>query len=58
MILIARSRPIIGGSYRVLQGGGWYYCSLSCRSANRDWAGPTDRIDFLGFRVILRKKTP
>jgi formylglycine-generating enzyme required for sulfatase activity len=39
-------------SWRVLRGGGWNVASSSCRSANRDGASPTDRSDFLGFRLV------
>jgi len=38
------------GSYRVLRGGSWFITPVSCRSAGRDWYGPTVRIGDGGFR--------
>jgi len=48
MILIARPKPIIQGSERVLRG--------DCRLAYRYVDEPTFRYDDLGFRVVLRKR--
>jgi formylglycine-generating enzyme required for sulfatase activity len=39
-------------SYRVIRGGGWYGAAGDCRSANRYYAGPGDRDDYLGFRLL------
>jgi len=57
MILIARPRPILQGSGRVIQGGGWSSSGRNCRSAYRGRLEPTFRFSDLDFRVILRKKT-
>ncbi|MEN9667087.1 MAG: hypothetical protein RLZZ326_3450 [Planctomycetota bacterium] len=38
---------------RVFRGGAWYDTAGLCRSACRDWSGPDDRVDDLGFRVCL-----
>jgi formylglycine-generating enzyme required for sulfatase activity len=42
-----------GGSYRVSRGGCWYRPAGNCRSAYRDWHGPSYRRDYLGFRLAL-----
>jgi formylglycine-generating enzyme required for sulfatase activity len=44
-------RPGVGISARVLRGGSWTDYPLYCRSAFRDNYLPTDRDDFVGFRV-------
>jgi uncharacterized protein (TIGR02996 family) len=41
------------GSIRVLRGGSWRYFGDCCRSAFRDGYGPTGRLDFVGFRVLM-----
>ncbi len=41
------------GLFRVLRGGSWYGGALSCRVSNRSSNAPTDRDDYVGFRVIL-----
>jgi uncharacterized protein (TIGR02996 family) len=41
------------GWNRVIRGGGWYDHGQHCRSAIRNWSGPTSRDYFLGFRVAL-----
>ena len=41
------------GSIRVFRGGCWYTVALFCRSAYRFGLVPSDRDDFLGFRVAL-----
>ena len=38
------------GSQKVLRGGSWYTSPDVVRSANRDWYGPTIRVDNFGFR--------
>jgi formylglycine-generating enzyme required for sulfatase activity len=45
--------PIGDGSARVYRGGNWYAPPGYCRSADRDWLAPTDRVNSLGFRVAL-----
>jgi formylglycine-generating enzyme required for sulfatase activity len=39
------------GSDRVVRGGSWFGGADYCRSACRDWRGPSARIDDLGFRL-------
>ncbi|TRU18850.1 MAG: TIR domain-containing protein [Microcystis aeruginosa Ma_QC_B_20070730_S2] len=40
---------------RVLRGGSWLNDPRYCRSANRNWYFPDDRINFInGFRVVCR----
>jgi formylglycine-generating enzyme required for sulfatase activity len=41
------------GSFRVLRGGGWGFDASRCRSADRNWLGPSYANVFLGFRVVL-----
>ncbi len=41
------------GSGRVLRGGGYFGNSLYCRSVDRDRRDPEDRLDFIGFRLVL-----
>jgi formylglycine-generating enzyme required for sulfatase activity len=36
---------------RVLRGGGWYVSAADCRSAYRGGMDPTDRTNYIGFRV-------
>ncbi|MBP7077398.1 MAG: SUMF1/EgtB/PvdO family nonheme iron enzyme [Bacteroidales bacterium] len=40
------------GSARVDRGGGWSYYALHCRSARRDYIGPSYSFNFLGFRLV------
>jgi len=40
------------GSYRVFRGGGWSGSSQDVRSANRVRFRPSNRINFLGFRLV------
>ena len=40
-----------GGSGRVLRGGGWRNDPDDCRSAIRYYDDPSDRLNYLGFRV-------
>lgn len=57
MILIARPRPITLGSYRMFRGSSWSsYDNWYCRSAYRDRLVPSNRDNYLGFRVALRKR--
>jgi len=57
MILIAKPKSIIQGSYRVFRGGCWNGHGLYCRSADRRRVVPPKRDHDLGFRVILRKRS-
>jgi len=41
------------GDYRVIRGGSWYNSARFCRSADRYRIRPSDRLDGLGFRVVL-----
>ncbi len=40
------------GSYRIARGGGWDYSAGYCRSANRDKFVPSDRHNYIGFRLV------
>jgi formylglycine-generating enzyme required for sulfatase activity len=46
------------GSGRVIRGGSWYDPAGYCRSACRSRAGPGDRRDSLGFRLVLLPGQP
>ncbi len=46
------------GSVRVVRGGGWDIPARCCRAAYRDWDGPDNRYDFLGFRLVLLPGQP
>ncbi len=37
---------------RISRGGSWIINGWRCRSANRDSDGPSDRYNFLGFRLV------
>jgi len=39
------------GSARMARGGSWNDAAWNCRSASRNWHGPSHRDDALGFRV-------
>ena len=41
------------GSYRVFRGGGWGNFARLCRSAFRNYDGPSYYYDYVGFRVVL-----
>ena len=41
------------GSLRVLRGGNWLNFARDCRSAFRSHAGPADRDDDIGFRLVF-----
>ena len=41
------------GTARIVRGGGWNNTPGLCRSASRRRFPPSDRYDFLGFRVVL-----
>lgn len=60
MILIAKPKSIIQGSYRVFQtirGGCWVNIGQFCQSVYRHRYTPTYRENGLGFRAILRKRS-
>lgn len=40
------------GSYRVVRGGSWDSGASSCRVASRAYIAPSNRYNFLGFRVV------
>ena len=42
-----------GGTGRVLRGGSWRYAAAICRSAVHAPFGPSERTDFVGFRLAL-----
>ncbi len=44
-----------GDVYRVLRGSDWYNHARMCRSASRNWSGPSERNAHIGFRLA---KTP
>ena len=44
------------GWFRVLRGGSWHSLADSCRSASRDFAGPSSGSRFTGFRLALGRK--
>jgi len=39
-------------SPRVHRGGSWFSAARSCRSANRSGGAPSNRYDYLGFRLL------
>ena len=41
------------GPYRVSRGGGWLSLPSACRSAYHNGDSPSDRYDYVGFRVAL-----
>jgi len=41
------------GSLRVVRGGGWSYGAAGCRTAFRISSVPTNRFNFMGFRLAL-----
>jgi formylglycine-generating enzyme required for sulfatase activity len=46
-----------GGSSRVFRGGGWLDSAGYCRSALRNWDGPSLQYDNVGFRVVLARSS-
>ena len=42
----------IGGAFRVIRGGSWFDIARDCRSASRDYAGPSARDGTLGLRLL------
>ncbi len=43
----------VSGSYRVFRGGCWFNAPQFCRVAYRDNSAPTNRSNYIGFRVVL-----
>lgn len=43
--------PVVG-SVRVRRGGGWYFYAVYCRSADRRYGSPVNRIPCVGFRLV------
>lgn len=44
----------LSGTDRVLRGGGYHFQATDCRCAERHGSFPSNRVDDLGFRVVLR----
>ena len=44
---------LAGSAGRVVRGGSWGYYRRSARCASRDWDDPADRVNLIGFRVIV-----
>ncbi len=44
--------PSSAGSFRVIRGGSWDNRPVFCRSANRHYDPPSDRSNFVGFRLV------
>lgn len=45
--------PGYEGSYRVFRGGGWCHDARNCRSADRLYTDPSDRLLHGGFRAVV-----
>ena len=41
------------GTKRIRRGGSWYKHGHSCRSANRNFSHPTNRLRTTGFRLVM-----
>jgi formylglycine-generating enzyme required for sulfatase activity len=48
----------VTGSFRVIRGGYWYAGAGGCRSADRIYFNPGDRLNSFGFRVLLAPGQP
>ncbi len=44
--------PSSAGSFRVIRGGGWDFNPVCCRSANRLYDAPSNRVNNVGFRLV------
>jgi sulfatase modifying factor 1 len=44
------------GSDKVRRGGSWFKYGFYCRSANRNYADPSDRYSTTGFRVVMEAR--
>jgi formylglycine-generating enzyme len=40
------------GTNRALRSGAWLNVAVGCRVASRNWAGPTDKAEHMGFRCV------
>jgi len=38
---------------RVFRGGSWYSVAVQCRSADRNYSGPANQLELVGFRLVL-----
>ena len=50
---ITNRSSLAQGFLRTARGGSWLYDGKSCRSANRDDYGPSNRCSDVGFRIVL-----
>ena len=48
-------RLIIVSPYRVIRGGSWFNYGMFCRAAFRFNCRAVCRINFVGFRLVIRK---
>jgi formylglycine-generating enzyme required for sulfatase activity len=50
----AQTDPVgaVDGTDRVVRGGSWYFDGLYLRSAIRSYAGPSNRVGIIGFRLV------
>jgi len=58
MILVIEPKPILQGYERIIRNGCWFSTDFNCRASFRYWTSDTFYLSCLGFRVILRKRTP
>ena len=49
--------PFCNISYHIFRGGGWYRGRKLCRVAKRAGTSPKRKLYYLGFRIVLGKKT-
>ena len=49
---VVRAASVKSNAPRVLRGGSWYFYAESCRSASRDYYGPSSRDCNIGFRAV------
>jgi sulfatase modifying factor 1 len=47
--------PIEGNGIRIIRGGSWVHIATSCRSAIRFGKEPSDRTNWVGFRIVSPK---
>lgn len=48
--------PASSSNGRVIRGGSWFFGGWSCRSAQRHYSAPTNKLNQVGFRVVLGSK--